>query len=138
MAKQPGWMRVLQLIENENKPFTNASIQLWDEIDGKDVNVPWLSSHLWPLVCSNVTNDVFTHRVAFAGGEEYTGFELWRRLLHQREGGASEVALQGIRSLHGFPKCPRPDLMFRWIGTWQTVKNQHGSGLPDDHLKSMF
>ena len=48
------------------------------------------------------------------------------------------MALAGIRSLHGFPRCPGPHLLSRYIGTWQMVKNQHGSGLPDEHLKSMF
>ena len=106
MAKQPGWMRVLQIIESEPKPLTHAIISEFDEIDGTDVDVSWLSQHLWALTCANITNDVHAHRVAFAGGEDYNGFELWRRLFQEHDGGASEVALSGIRSLHGFPRCP--------------------------------
>ena len=68
MGKQPGWMRVIQLIETEAKPFTTEMIRGFDEIDGKPVDCAWLSNHFWSLICSNVTNDVFTHRVAFAGG----------------------------------------------------------------------
>ena len=33
--------------------------------------------------------------------------------------------------------APRQDLMARYIGTWQQVKNTYGSGLPDEHLRSM-
>ena len=70
MGKQPGWMRVIQLIEAEPKPYTNVMIKTFDEIDGKPVDCAWLSNHLWSLICSNVTNDVFTHRVAFAGAKK--------------------------------------------------------------------
>ena len=110
-------MRVLQLIESQNTPFTNAALQTFDEIDGVPCDVMRLSQHVWALLCGNITNGLHTHRVAYAGGEEYNGFEFWRRLYQDYEGGASEVELAGIRSLHCFPRCPGQHLFSRYIGT---------------------
>ena len=137
MAKRPRWLRVFELIEADPQPLTNARIQTFKDIDGILIDVPWLSRHLWAASGSNIGNDIHMHRVAYAGGEEYNGFEFRRRLYNDYAGGASEVALAGIRSLHAFPRCPGPHLLSRYIGTLQIGKNQHGSSLPDEHLRSM-
>ena len=52
-----------------------------------------------------MTDDVHPRREALASGEECNGFELWRALYVQHEGGSMHVPMHGIRSFHNSPQC---------------------------------
>ena len=75
MAKQAGWLRVLQLVEEEQYPLTQARLEGFLEIDGYACDVPWMFQHLWPVITNNITHSLHTHRVAMAGGEKTTGLK---------------------------------------------------------------
>ena len=64
--------------------------------------------------------------------------ELWRALFVKHEGGADQVELGGIGSLHSFPQCDKMESLQLWVGKWQEMKDTFGGGISDVHLKSMF
>ena len=72
-----------------------------------------------------------------AGGNE-NGIELWRAYFVKHEGGADQVELGGIGSLHSFPQCDKVENPQHWIGKWIEVKDTYGAGVSDLHLRSMF
>ena len=116
MSKQTGWLRILELTESEQKPLTKERIASFKEVDSKPVNVAWLSQHLWALICNNVTNAVQVHAVALAGGEEFNGLELWRRLVISHEGGAEQVTIAGVRNFHNSPNVLSQSSSFGTLG----------------------
>ena len=70
--------------------------------------------------------------------EEDNGIELWRALFIENEGGAEQVQLGGMNSLHSFPPCPGPSDLQHWIGQWQICRQKFGHDLPEIHLRQMF
>ena len=76
--------------------------------------------------------------MALTQNEADNGFELWRALYVENEGGAEQVALGGMSNLHAFPKCPRVDDLQHWLGQWQMTRQKYGADLPEMHLKQMF
>ena len=105
MSKQMAWLRLLELVEAEKQPMTNLRISTIETIDGKEVDLAWLSHHVWAFILQNVNDAVHAQSTALAGGEEFNGLELWRRMFVNHEGGAEQVTLKGIRNFMGFPKC---------------------------------
>ena len=47
---------------------------------------------------------MYTRRTQIAGGEFGNGFELWRRLFNEYQGGSDAVEFGGMRRLQEFPK----------------------------------
>ena len=56
----------------------------------------------------------------------------------KHEGGADQVELGGLGSLHSFPQCDKPEHLQLWVGKWQEMKDMCGAGISDAHLRSMF
>ena len=104
MGKQTAWLRILDLIEMGKEPFTTDRVAELDQVDGKPVDLTWISQHLWALIVGNSSAGVQSQATALAGGEEYNGLELWRRLYINHEGGAEQVVLAGITNFTPFSK----------------------------------
>ena len=102
-----------------------------------DVDFAWVSNALWTFIGEHVVDSVYNNRSVLAGGGE-NGLELWRALYVKHEGGADQVELGGIGSLHSFPQCDKVESLQHWIGKWQEMKDTYGTGISDVHLKSMF
>ena len=84
-----------------------------------------------------MADSIYNNRNVLAGGHN-NGLELWRSLFVKHEGGADQVELGGMESLHTFPKCDKVESLQFWIGKWNEVKEAYGSGISDAHLRSMF
>ena len=87
---------------------------------------------------TNIDNDLHGRRLALTQNDVDNGFELWRALFIENEGGAEQVALGGMSNLHSFPQCPRIDDLQHWLGQWQMTRQKYGADLPETHLKQMF
>ena len=86
----------------------------------------------------NIDNDLHGRRLALTQNESDNGFELWRALFVENEGGAEQVALGGMSNLHAFPQCPKIEDLQHWLGQWQMTRQKYGSDLPEAHLRQMF
>ena len=138
MTKNPGWLRVLQLMEMQTSPITFERLRRIHTIDGCPVNAVWLSKALWAFVTEICTPGVNAVKTIWAGNEEYNGFELWRRMYLTNEGGAEQVQITGYRNLLNFEKCTRHDQVILNLGLWNELRANYGQGIPDAMLKTMF
>ena len=102
-----------------------------------DVDLAWASNALWTFVGEHVVDTVYNNRGILSGGGD-NGLELWRALFMKHEGGADQVELGGMGSLHSFPQCDKVENLQLWIGKWQEMKDAFGGGISEPHLKSMF
>ena len=101
------------------------------------VDFAWISNVLWTFIGRNVSDTLYGNRSAMASGPD-NGIELWRSYFVKHEGGADQVELGGIDSLHSFPQCTKLEDLGFWIGKWIEVKDQYGQGMSDIHLRSRF
>ena len=81
---------------------------------------------------------LYSARIALAGGQEFNDLEPWRKLFVQFGGGAEQVQLAGIRSLHDFPACPSQEKLQLWFAEWQHIQTQRGQNMPDNHRFARF
>ena len=90
------------------------------QIDGLTAaDMCMLSSELWSFLGMIMTDSILPRRQALAAGEEQNGFELWRVLYWDHEGGAQHCQIQGVRQFMASPHCKD---MFFW--------NAHGGMVP--------
>ena len=98
--------RLLEVMEKHRTPLTFAFLQQTTTVDGAPLDLPHLSRDLWSFLGPRLGDDVYSRRTQIAGGEDRNGFELWRRLFMENEGGAEQVALAGLRRFHSFSQVP--------------------------------
>ena len=133
-----GYAQIFEMIEAQGSKIQQANLQLGVLDNGVQVDYKWLSQHLWVFLGKNINDDLHARRLALTQNDADNGFELWRALFIENEGGAEQVALGGMSNLHAFPQCPRVDDLQHWLGQWQMTRQKYGAGLPEAHLKQMF
>ena len=101
------------------------------------IDFAWISNVLWTFIGKNVSDTLYANRSAMASGPD-NGIERWRAYYIKHEGGADQVELGGIDSLHSFPQCTKVEDLGFWVGKWIEVKDQYGQGMSDIHLRSRF
>lgn len=93
---------------------------------------------MWVFIGKNVDNELHGRRLALTQNDPDNGFELWRAIFIENEGGAEQVTLGGMSSLHSFPQCTRVEDVQHWLGQWQMTRQRYGNDLPEAHLRQMF
>ena len=134
------WGLVFSEIEKQPAaiPMSNQTMsQLLSDNQLVQVDFRWVSNVLWTFIGKNVSDVLYGNRSAMASGPD-NGIELWRSYYVKHEGGADQVELGGIDSLHSFPQCTKVEDLGFWIGKWIEVKDQYGQGMSDIHLRSRF
>ena len=140
IKKNSDWNYVFAEVEKQRTPIARDLLKNnWLMADGAaiDVDFAWCSNTLWTFIGEHVADSIYNNRNVLAGGHN-NGLELWRSLFVKHEGGADQVELGGMESLHTFPKCDKVESLQFWIGKWNEVKEAYGSGISDAHLRSMF
>ena len=132
-----GYGPIFAMIEETKTRISNIRLTMGQLNDGTMVDFKWLSQHMWVFIGKH-DNDLHGRRLALTQNEADNGFELWRALFVENEGGAEQVALGGMSNLHSFPQCPRIEDLQHWLGQWQMTRQRYGSDLPETHLKQMF
>ena len=72
---------------------------------------------------------MYNRRVQLSGGEMGNGFEMWRRLFIDFQGGSTAVEFGGVRRLQEFPKCTSLSRLSGHLGDWTDVLTTYGSEL---------
>ena len=93
-----------------------------------------LARFLWTFLGNHMTNTLLNRRTALAGGDDRNGFELWRVLYWEHEGGTEQCHLTGARHLIAFPQCKDAKSLTARIGEWFKHRNAHGNGVSAFHL----
>ena len=138
--KNSDWARVFQELESQRNPISKDMLKMGNMFaDGYSftVDFAWVSNAIWTFVGEHVVDSVYTSRNVLAGGGD-NGLELWRALYVRHEGGADQVEIGGMETLHSFPKCDKMEALQFWVGKWQETKDMYGAGISDGHLRSMF
>ena len=102
-----GWIRLLDFIQAEANPLTWIVLTNSQADALTNTDPVCLSRDLWAFLSTELTGAVYPRRTALAwgGGEGGNGFELWRKLFLQHEGGSALDRVQGVRGCHAFPQC---------------------------------
>ena len=134
------WALVFAEIEKQQSVIPMSSqIMCYLGAPGRQVQVDfsWISNVLWTFLGKHIIDSMYGHRSAVASGPD-NGVELWRAYFVKHEGGADQVELGGIDSLHTFPQCQKVEDLGFWLGKWIEMKDQYGQGMSDIHLRSRF
>ena len=134
----PSYSYIFELIQRERQPIAMNALGMYTLPDGVTVDLHWIAKHLWSFIGRNVTDVVHGRRLTLTQNQEDNGVELWRALFVENEGGAEQVQLGGMNSLHAFPQCPSVGDLQHWVGQWQITRQRFGNDLPEIHLRQMF
>ena len=140
IKRNPDWQFLFTEIESHKFPVTKDNLKLGflkTEQYTIDIDFAWTATTLWTFIGEHVVDSLYNIRNVLAGGHN-NGLELWRALFVKHEGGADQVELSGMGSLHSFPPCEKVDQLQFWVGKWQEMKDMYGAGISDAHLRSMF
>ena len=138
--KNGDWKYLFKEVEAQKNPIDQIRLQmgyLTGDSYTFDVDFAWAANQIWTFVGENVVDTVYTNRSVLAGGTA-NGLELWRALYVKHEGGAVQVEIGGMTSLHSFPQCDKIESLQLWVGKWQETKDLYGAGISDAHLRTMF
>ena len=134
------WALVFAEIEKQQTVIPmNSQTLCYLFAPGRQVQVDfaWVTNVLWTFLGKHIVDSMYGHRSAVASGPD-NGVELWRAYFVKHEGGADQVELGGIDSLHTFPQCQKVEDLGFWLGKWIEMKDQYGQGMSDVHLRSRF
>ena len=134
----PSYAYIFEIIEKEKLPIPMSNLKMHTLRNGVSVDLNWVANHLWSFIGRNVTDAVHSRRLTLTQNEEDNGIELWRALFVENEGGAEQVQLGGMTTLHAFPPCPGVSDLQHWVGQWQISRRKFGNDLPEIHLRQMF
>ena len=135
------WALVFAEIERQPSaiPLSAQGMSFLQGPGGERVQVDfaWVSNVLWTFIGRNIIDTMYSNRSAIASGPD-NGIELWRAYYVRHEGGAEQVELGGIDSLHTFPQCTKVEDLGFWMGKRLEMKEAYGHGMSDIHLRSRF
>ena len=137
LSVNQGYGRVIFETEREKSPLTFARLATCN-LPGLNVDLSWISRALYTFMSSNMTKEFNRGLMAYVGGEELNGLELWRRLYWKNQGGSRKVEVGEMRALHKFPKCTDPSQLLAYLGQFQNLLASRGSGLPREHKAIML
>ena len=132
------YMFVFDLVESQKLPIQLHNCQTTGLSSGAECDFRQVAPLLWSFLRNNVNDKVHERSLELTFNQAGNGLELWRALFVENEGGAEQVQLGGMTSLHSFPQCPSAADMQHYIGQWQITRQKFGAGLPDIHLRQMF
>ena len=120
------WRKVLDYVQKGKTPITEAWLRT-DHVNG--INAWDLAVMFESFVIDWLPKSMYTRRAQIAGGEFGNGFELWRRLYNEYQGGSDAVEFGGIRRLQEFPKCENIAKLSEHIDDWLDVLADYGTEL---------
>ena len=109
--KHGDWSYVFDEVEKQKFPITRDKLVMGNlNCDGYscEVDFSYAANSLWTFIGENVADSIYNNRNVLAGGMD-NGLEMWRALFVKHQGGAHQVKLGGIGSLHSFPQCDTLD-----------------------------
>ena len=84
-----------------------------------------LSEILESFIIEWVSDSMYRRRTQLSGGERGNGFEMWRLLYAEFQGGSSAVTLGGTRRLQEWPRCNRLEALSAHLDDWVDCLQTH-------------
>ena len=120
------WRDILDFVQVGKTPISEAWLRK-DNVDG--ISAWDLSVMFESFVIDLLPRSMYTRRAQIANGEFGNGFELWRRLFMEYQGGSDAVDFGGMRRLQEFPKCENMTKLSEHIDDWLDVLANYGTEL---------
>ena len=113
-------------MQTGTSPIKNSWL-IENNIEGVD---EWdLSTMVESFLVGYLRRSMYNRRVQLSGGELENGFEMWRRLFIDFQGGSTAVEFGGARRLQEFPKCTSLPKLSEHLDDWTDVLATCGSEL---------
>ena len=93
------------------------------------INAWELATMLEAFLVDWLPRSMYNRRTQWAGGEFGNGFEMWRRMYIEYQGGSEAVEFGGIRRLQEFPRCSNIAKLSGHLDDWLDVLTTYGSEL---------
>ena len=120
------WRNLLEFVQQGTSPITREWLQSTN-VDG--VNAWDIATMLEALLVDHFPEGMYNRRVQLAGGSMGNGFEMWRLLFLDYQGGSDAVQFGGIRRLQEFPKCTSMSKLSEHLDDWVDVLATYGEEL---------
>ena len=136
VACNPLWHYVVEQIEAQKITLTLPRIAASNLIPG--VAMITLAHEVYSFLGTIIGATVHKKRLRLAGGEKGNGFEMWRRMFFDNQGGGELADLTGERFFFNYPRCTDAKHLHDHVEEWLETRFKHGTGLDDKHLRIMF
>ena len=120
------WRSIPNFVQLGTQPLTQAWLAS-SNVDG--INAWDLATMLEAYLVDLFPKSMYNRRVQLAGGEMGNGFEMWRLLYVDYQGGSDAVQFGGIRRLQEFPKCSSMAKLSEHLDDWMDVLTTYGEEL---------
>ena len=102
------------------------------------ISTGWeLAKNLWGFLSKRLGPTLYENRIPLAHGCEGNGFELWRRLFVDHEGGDRVIQLDGRTGLQNFPICTMSNIGLK-LDSWQNQMMRFGGDIGPDTRVTML
>ena len=120
------WRQILEYITAGHTQLLK-DLLMATNVDG--INAWDISTMLEAFMVDWLPRNMYNRRTQWAGGEFGNGFEFWRRMFIEYQGGSEAVEFGGIRRLQEFPKCTNLSKLTEHLDDWQDVLTTYGHEL---------
>ena len=120
------WRQVLEYVQTGNTAITKSWL-LVNNIEG--INAWDLSTMVESFLVDYFPRSMYNRRVQLSGGEMGNGFEMWRRLFIDFQGGSTAVEFGGARCLQEFPTLTALSKLSGHLEDWTDALTTYGSEL---------
>ena len=129
------WRAILKHIQEANAPIDYHVLAntRYGHSTGWD-----LALDLWNFVSKRIGQTIYEKRTQLVHGIEGNGFELWRALFVQFEGGDEFVKLDGRTQLQNFPVISNTNGISDKLRDWQHQMNKFGGDIGPTTRKTML
>lgn len=118
------WRQTFEYIQTGTTMISKAWLRN-NNIEG--INAWDLATMVESFLVDDFPRSMYNRRVQLAGGEMGNGFEMWRRLYIDYQGGSTAVEFGGVRLLQEFPKCQSIGKLGEHLDDWLDVLTTYGT-----------
>ena len=127
------WKDMFRMCEESEGPILRAYLEQLHIGSGYSAWV--LAEDLENFLVKYISDDLYERREAWCGGEEGNGFELYRNLFREFEGGSTIVRMGGRKLLNNFGRPQKGEDIQKHFEDWQCLLGKYGADLmanPDE------
>lgn len=121
------WKGIFRMCEECDSPITKSYLETLHIGGGYSA---WaLAEDLENFIVKCISDDLYERREAWTMGEDGNGFELYRNLFQEFEGGSTLVRMGGRKLLNSFGRPARGEDVQKHYEEWQVLLNKFGADL---------
>ena len=122
----PYWRATLKHVQEANGPIDYHTLARtrYGPLTGWD-----LALDMWNFISKRIGQNIYDKRIQLANGVDGNGFELWRALFVQYEGGDEFIKLDGRTQLQNFAPITSTNGISEKLREWQHQMSKYGGDI---------